>query len=656
MLCISFVCFALLSFSQDAYLDSLKNTLSTRLHDTTRMQVLQILVENTGPGEWESYNQQLMDFAERKLTEKKLPAALAKKTREYLAGTYHNKGISYLEKTEQDNALVWFTKTLDLAQKHQLTDFMGSANYEIGNIYYRKGDFKKSSLYIYKALKIFETIGNRQGMADALTSIGNLYHQAQTQQDKALDYYQQSLRIQEEIKDSMGMSLSLRCIAIVWQEQRDFQKASIYYKRALQILQKSGDARQMANTMNNLGRLMQRMGQLDSSLYYFRQAFEQWEQLGDKEGVCMSMYDIGYIYFRKKQYDTALPFAQKSLAISKEIGYPALNAKTYHLLYFIFKAKKQYAPALEMHEKYTVIIDSLENSDNHKALMEQKLQYNFEKKEILSKAKTEKELDRIKIDNERKASRKNIWIIVLISFLCLVVVSGYFLYKQLRQRNIIADQKSHILKQRLLVSQMNPHFVFNSLNAIQNYIFKQDSLQAGTYLAQFADLMRMILEFSRRDFITIAEETNMLTNYLDLQQLRFEKKFSYSIEVDDSIDPENILIPPMLAQPFIENAIEHGIFYKQEKSHIAVRIKFKDQELTYEIEDDGVGLEKAAEQGKKTGKKTNSLATVIAKERMEVYNKQGGKKMYIAVEDKVKTNPATSGIKVSFNVPYGENI
>ncbi len=120
-----------------------------------------------------------------------------------------------------------------------------------------------------------------------------------------------------------------------------------------------------------------------------------------------------------------------------------------------------------------------------------------------------------------------------------------------------------LLKQRLLRSQMNPHFIFNSLSGIQNFIVTEKSTKASIYLSKFATLVRNILDSSVKEYVTLEKEIATIENYLELQKVRYAGKFEFSIKTDDAIDPESTMIPPMLAQPFIENAIEHGIVHSE---------------------------------------------------------------------------------------------
>jgi sensor histidine kinase YesM len=170
------------------------------------------------------------------------------------------------------------------------------------------------------------------------------------------------------------------------------------------------------------------------------------------------------------------------------------------------------------------------------------------------------------------------------------------------------------MHQKLLRSQMNPHFIFNALIAIQNYILKNKKFEASDYLSQFATLMRAILEGSRDDFILLSREIELLKYYVSLQQLRFENSFMFNLELDEKINADELKIPPMILQPFVENAIEHGLRELNDKEKtLLVKYTLDSKNLCIKIIDNGIGI--------KNNKKSNtnghqSYAMKITKERL----------------------------------------
>jgi sensor histidine kinase YesM len=178
-------------------------------------------------------------------------------------------------------------------------------------------------------------------------------------------------------------------------------------------------------------------------------------------------------------------------------------------------------------------------------------------------------------------------------------------------------------------------------------------MQASIYLSQFAQLMRMILDFSRKDYISLESELEFLKLYMELQQLRIEHKFTYTLVTDEDEEPESVMVPPMLAQPFIENAIEHGFFQRKGKGHIIVSIKREGDFLRYTIEDNGIGLE-ASKKLKEQNAAHGSLALKITNERLETLYSTNKGEPAIDMTDKAVLDNTTSGVRVTFKIPYQE--
>ncbi|NOX47268.1 MAG: hypothetical protein GXO89_09860, partial [Chlorobi bacterium] len=249
---------------------------------------------------------------------------------------------------------------------------------------------------------------------------------------------------------------------------------------------------------------------------------------------------------------------------------------------------------------------------------------------------------------------KTIWFIlleVLVLVLLVVIVVRY------REKKIKERTEFQLLEQKLLRSQMNPHFIFNSLSSIQSFIFENNPLEAGSYLSRFAELIRSILYNSREEFITLEKEVETLKNYLELQQLRYNKKFDYVLDVDPLIQADIIKIPPMLAQPFIENAIEHGIKHLKGKGFVSVSYTLMPEKgsVLLLVKDNGIGIKASKKIKGKTTKSHTSLATVIANERIAVFNKGNRGKKFVMEIDEIKgSNAKVKGTKVKFIIPYRE--
>jgi LytS/YehU family sensor histidine kinase len=199
---------------------------------------------------------------------------------------------------------------------------------------------------------------------------------------------------------------------------------------------------------------------------------------------------------------------------------------------------------------------------------------------------------------------------------------------------------------------MNPHFMFNALAGLQVYIWNKDPVTANEYLASFSRLLRLILENSRQEFVPVEKEIDAITNYLRLQSYLHKDKFDFHVDVDVEIDEESMLIPPMLAQPFIENSIEHGIIPKETRGHIDVTFSLEKDVIHVEVEDDGIGFKASSEMKKKSSKDHKSLAMTITKDRLMMICKKYKKQYTFNTSEILDAENNVAGARVSFDVPY----
>jgi sensor histidine kinase YesM len=205
-----------------------------------------------------------------------------------------------------------------------------------------------------------------------------------------------------------------------------------------------------------------------------------------------------------------------------------------------------------------------------------------------------------------------------------------------------------------LRSQMNPHFIFNCLNSIKLYTAQNDTVAASNYLTKFSKLIRMALENSRSETVNLQNEIESLELYIQMEAMRFKDKLKYSIDVDKNVDADFIEIPPMLLQPYVENAIWHGLMHKEDGGNITIKIAntISNDALLITIEDDGVGREKAAQLRSKTATSHKSFGTKVTSERLELINKLYKTEASVTTTDVLKNN-AVAGTLVTIKIPFG---
>ncbi len=255
---------------------------------------------------------------------------------------------------------------------------------------------------------------------------------------------------------------------------------------------------------------------------------------------------------------------------------------------------------------------------------------------------------------------KTWWFVSSIILLSLFVILSilFVIYKirinEINRRNALEKklmQEINKFRQQALSQQMNPHFIFNTLNAIQYYIFENDNISSTRYLAKFSKLMRLILDNSQHDTITIFKELDTLELYMELESLRTEGKFDYEIKIDKNLDPSLYHISPMLIQPYVENSIWHGITPKKTKGKIKIDFQLNLSSILCIIEDDGIGREKAMELKKQKKSKHKSHGTNITNRRIELINKLYNKNFKVEFIDLKNENGIGCGTKVILQIP-----
>jgi hypothetical protein len=243
------------------------------------------------------------------------------------------------------------------------------------------------------------------------------------------------------------------------------------------------------------------------------------------------------------------------------------------------------------------------------------------------------------------------WLFRTLALLALLGIIGaiyFYRVKRIRKEAGLRSEyeiRLNELEMSALRTQMNPHFIFNCLNTINSYINSNQKTQANHYITRFAKLIRLILENSRQRRVPLSKELEALHLYLQLESLRFENRFSYSIESDKDLDTDNIEVPPLVLQPFVENAILHGILPRPGSGNINIRISQKDTLVIYEIEDDGIGREAAKKRNAEGALHKESHGMAITAKRIELFNRENGVNAAVAIED-LKANGEAAGTRV----------
>ncbi len=247
--------------------------------------------------------------------------------------------------------------------------------------------------------------------------------------------------------------------------------------------------------------------------------------------------------------------------------------------------------------------------------------------------------------------------VMLVALLITTII--HIRSRQIRSREKIKSEFSKMVAEaemKSLRAQMNPHFIFNSLNSINTFILKNQTETASDYLTKFSRLIRAVLQNSKNKLVSLEDELNALQIYLELEQLRFSKKFDFSIIIDQFLDTNRVFVPPLLLQPYVENALWHGLMQKEGHGRINITVHKNGEHVIFSIQDDGVGRKKAAEYRSQFNVKSKSMGMSITSDRIAIINKLYGSETKIAITDLFDTRQQAAGTRVDITLPIITNL
>lgn len=472
--------------------------------------------------------------------------------------------------------------------------------------------------------------------------------------DDASYYFNQSLEYAIQIKDYRQVGLAYSNIGMVAFDKKDIPKAISDLQKAKSYLSKYNDFNALGELYNDFGLIFLEQKNYPKALNHFNQSLIYHEANANKLQIAKVYHNVGYVFLKQKKYNNAINYLKKSIQISQTSGSRNQLYATFRVLSKVYKSKGDVKNASLYMEKYIDFLDSNTTNQAATKIAELSESYRYDQREKLIQMQADsierqKQEKTIASKNMENAELKNEFQrYVIIGFFIMILLGGIIIFYRFNQIDIKRKQKEAEMSQTLLRAQMNPHFVFNAMSVIQSYIYDNDTEKSSRFLVNFSRLMRLILENSPKEFIPIETEVEILEKYLAMQKLRFENRFDYLIKVEDVLYTEHASLPPMITQPFIENAIEHGQLHTIEKSYIHVVFKKHGQMLNIEIEDNGIGR-KGSEMNKKS-KAHKSMAMSITKERIENINQKYKKEGFFSIEDLDKIKQ--SGTKILISLPY----
>ncbi|NNL81259.1 MAG: histidine kinase [Flavobacteriaceae bacterium] len=490
----------------------------------------------------------------------------------------------------------------------QLSNYQTVELYEgFGDVYFKIQDFELAENNYQKALSVAKDHLITPKITDLNSKIAQTFD-AQGATDIAEDYFEKSLNLATQENKKRALEEKVKVA--------DFQNKSRNYEAEIQKRQEALSDIQDIESDSILGN--------ESPLTSQKQN-----------------YKIGNAYYLKEDFKNAIPYLEKSISEAEQREDLVVQKDATRKLSEVYRDAGQFDMAMAVYNRYIDIVDELYSRKEQEIIQAARFREDLaEKQNRITTLESDRALSATKYElSLERNKRQQLIIYSLIGGLILLLSAGYFMYKSIRQQKLA----NNLLALKSLRSQMNPHFIFNALNSVNSFIASSDERTANQYLSDFSLLMRTVLENSEEDFIPLSKEIELIELYTRLEHFRFKDRFEYSLKIDDEVQVDQFQIPPMLLQPYIENAVWHGLRYKEEKGHLDIVISQPGVDIiTIAISDDGIGRERSAAMKTEHQKKHNSKGLGNISKRVAILNTMYKDKVDIAITDlSEETDPGT---------------
>ncbi|GAB4326122.1 MAG: hypothetical protein Kow00127_18910 [Bacteroidales bacterium] len=572
----------------------------------------------------------------------------ASKALEYSRNTDNRRGIArallmmgngYNVLGNNYKALEHHQQALEIFQQLNDSNAVAITYSNLGIDYQDLGRYAEAIDQYRKAAGLSASLGNAEGVLLATNNIGSVYEDW-GKYNPALESYHDALDQAQKLNDERSVGITLQNIAIVNYKTGKYEPALDYLEQSMAVSRKIRDDKGIYNTYLNKGMVFEAMGMPDSALINLEKALDVSILSGNEKNIAEASIRLGNLYTVKGDYVRAFTLVSNALNLAGKINDMALQREAHKSLSDYYQRRNDYKNALLNFQQYTAIKDSIFNEESRKELSELQTLYELDKME------KEIEINELRIQQQQARMYYILSAIAVLVLISLLLFNRY----QLKQKNMRTElEKKNIdIEQRLLRTQMNPHFIFNSLNSINAFITLNNPGEAQRFLTKFSTLMRAILENSRKSTIPIEDEIETLRLNIELEQLRFNNRFDFRIELDDEIDKETTYIPPMLIQPFVENAILHGLSPRESGGLLVLGFRRQNGLLKCIVEDNGVGRE-VSSQNKKTGHR--SLGMQVTRERLQILNERAGGGVGFEIHDLKDATGNPAGTRVEIYLP-----
>ncbi|MDG1842493.1 MAG: tetratricopeptide repeat protein [Crocinitomicaceae bacterium] len=582
---------------------------------------------------------------------------MAVRDRNLIAENYRQIALDFLKSSEmKDSAEYWVNLSISTLPKdpslsNPIKGFINCKNTQ-AKLYQLNGQIDMSVSINDQCLKQAKKLNHKDKEAKIYREIGESYIELNNFTE-AQQYITRSLQLSKQINDRRNIGLAH--INNAWINLNlNPTKASKDALKGLNILEEIGNIDGLGKAYNVFGMIYLKQKEYDKAIECLNKSIINYVKTNNSDEISNVYHNIGTVFIAQKKLNKATEYLNKSISIRKKNkgSIDKIN-KSYKVLSDLYYEKGDIKNSLNYLKYYSnyrdsnfVIQSSLkiqqkkEEAERLKRIANQKVQTDSINQLVIKQKITNAELETTQIKNNLQAT-------IIFGIIVIMVLGAVIIFYWWSQIKIKQEQKEVEMSQTLLRSQMNPHFVFNAMSVIQSYIYENNPSKSSKFLVNFSRLMRLILENSPKEFISLETEVEILMKYLTTQKLRFEERFEFNINYDENLISSKVIIPPMITQPFIENAIEHGQLHNVKNGFINIDFKCQDKMLQLTITDNGIGRKQSALNSK--SKNHRSMAMKITKDRIDIINSKFKSSGIMKIEDYDKVEQ--TGTKVTIRLP-----
>jgi tetratricopeptide (TPR) repeat protein/anti-sigma regulatory factor (Ser/Thr protein kinase) len=514
----------------------------------------------------------------------------------------------------------------------------------IAVVYQGFGMYRTAIRYFQVAINGNRQNNNSRGLGIALANLGELYNQME-EYEKAILTSKEALFNLKDV--NMPYMQTAANIADYYITLRQYDSALLYLNISDEVVEKINDSETRMGNKSVMARIYIAKKKYTAAKNMLDEAIASLAKTDNNWTLCRVLLSYSDLDTSLKKYDEATLHLKQVINISTKNEFLPFTVQALQKLALVCSKSGNYKSAFEYQLEYTRLKDSLATSKSKAELNDLEISYKMVQKE--------QEIELLQKDNSIKnlqlADNRRSKLLYIAGLVMAILLIGVFYYQRSQRNKIRFEKIKAELETKVLRLQMNPHFVFNSLNSIENFIMQNEKRLASDYLNKFARLVRMILDSSRDEAVPVSKDMEALQLYIDLEQLRFNNKFSYKTYIDPALTTGDYKVPSLLIQPYVENAIVHGLAHSEDENlNLTVTATLEDEKIKYVVQDNGIGREKAREYNRKNKPYHKSIGLQITEARINIFNKQEEKGGSVLFTDLFDENRRPGGTKVEITI------